>query len=64
MKLLFLKYNNYYNRQVKRENTVQDYVDAVPVHFDGEDDVPMKYAPTANYNFNYNDGITTTLTTD
>lgn len=45
-KLYGLKYNNYYNRIYKKENTLQDYL-------------PFKVLEMNELAFNYNDGITT-----
>lgn len=50
MNLLVLKgFNNYFNRIIKRYNTLDDYISRSESHYD-----------FANINFNPNDGITTT----
>lgn len=61
MKYLFLKYNNYYNRRIKKLDSLDDYVDAVP-ETQGEDPKPMKWAPTDDFNFNPNNYINTEIT--
>lgn len=52
-RLLLLHYNNYYNRVIKRLDTVSDYMEA-----DTEDNV-AHYADCANMNFNPADGLMT-----
>lgn len=52
-RLLLLHYNNYYNRVIKRLDTVSDYMEA-----DTEDGV-THYADCANMNFNPADGLMT-----
>ena len=47
MDLYFLKYNNYYNRQLKVLNRIQDYEDYI-------------IGVQSNVNFNPNDGVSTT----
>lgn len=47
MDLYFLKYNNYYNRQLKVLNNIQDYEDYI-------------IGVQSNVNFNPNDGVSTT----
>lgn len=47
MDLYFLKYNNYYNRQLKVLNSIQDYEDYI-------------IGVQSNVNFNPNDGVSTT----
>lgn len=50
MNLLVLKgFNNYFNRIIKRYNTLDDYISRSESHYD-----------FANINFNPNDGVTTT----
>ena len=56
MNILLLKgYNNYFNRILKKEDTIADYKAAV---VDGND---LNYLDLQSINFNPNDGITTTL---
>ena len=56
MNLLFLKgYNNYFNRIVKREDSIANYKAAV---LDGS---ILNYIELENINFNPNDGVTTEL---
>ena len=52
-RLLLLHYNNYYNRVIKRLDTVSDYMEA-----DTENNV-THYADCANMNFNPADGLMT-----
>lgn len=49
--LLFLEYNNYFNRIIKKENTVNDYQSG------------RHYVTDVTVNFNPNDGITTSVIT-
>ena len=49
MQLVLFKYNNYYNRIVKRQDSLQGYLD----------DGATGYWSTSNVNFNPNDGIST-----
>ena len=49
MNLYVFKYNNYYNRIVKKENTLQDYGEPV-------------YSLANVLNFNFGDGVNTTQT--
>lgn len=58
MKYLFLKYNNYFDRIIKSENTLDNYVDAVGVD---EEDNPYKYAPSTDFNFNERDNLNTEI---
>ena len=56
MNILLLKgYNNYFNRIVKREETIDAYKNAV---VDGN---IVNYYEITNANFNPNDGVTTEL---
>ena len=50
MKLLLLHYNNYFNRIIKKENTIADYKAA-----------DADYKEASNINFNPGDGINTSL---
>lgn len=56
MNLLFLKgYNNYFNRILKKENSIADYKTACTI------DTIQNYLVLENMNFNPNDGIATVL---
>ena len=50
MQLLLLHYNNYFNRIIKKENTIADYKAA-----------DADYKEASNINFNPGDGINTSL---
>ena len=50
MQLLLLHYNNYFNRIIKKENTIADYKTA-----------DADYKEASNINFNPGDGINTSL---
>ena len=50
MQLLLLHYNNYFNRIIKKKNTIADYKSA-----------DTNYKEVANINFNPGDGINTSL---
>lgn len=60
MNLLFLKYNNYYNRIVKKEETLDNYHDACEVWTDEEGEDHYCYRTFTNINFHENDFLTTT----
>ena len=50
MQLLLLHYNNYFNRIIKKENTIADYKAA-----------DADYKEVSNINFNPGDGVNTSL---
>ena len=50
MQLLLLHYNNYFNRVIKKENTIADYKAA-----------DADYKEVSNINFNPGDGVNTSL---
>ena len=50
MQLLLLHYNNYFNRIIKKENTIADYKAA-----------DADYKEASNINFNPGDGVSTSL---
>lgn len=50
MQLLLLHYNNYFNRIIKKENTIADYKTA-----------DADYKEVSNINFNPGDGVNTGL---
>ena len=50
MQLLLLHYNNYFNRIIKKENTIADYKAA-----------DADYKEASNINFNHGDGVNTSL---
>ena len=50
MQLLLLHYNNYFNRIIKKENTIADYKAA-----------DADYKEASNINFNHGDGVNTAL---
>lgn len=58
MNFLFLKYNNYFSRTIKKRDSLQAYVDEVNVD---DEDRPYSVADGKEYNFNINDGIFTDL---
>ena len=53
--VLVLHYNNYFNRIVKKESSVFDYMDADTV------DQVARYADCQNINFNPADGVLTSV---
>ncbi len=53
--LLLTGYNNYFNRILKKENTIADYKAAVLIGSN------LNYITLNNINFNSNDGVATTL---
>lgn len=60
MQLYLLRYNNYYNRQIKREFTVDDYAQyCISNNFQTAPMVTQN--PVVNLNFKPNDGVDTTV---
>lgn len=58
--LLFLSYNNYYNRIVKQENTLDDYKDAT-IWTDEQGEDHYRYHTFSNVNFHEGDLIDTEI---
>lgn len=60
MNLLFLSYNNYYNRIAKQESSLDDYKDAT-IYTDEEGEDQYKYHTYSNVNFHEGDQIDTEI---